>query len=174
MLVLKTIYPRFLPLKLLLLFSVLALYSKLLFATNVKDRAYVRVGDNIYFDSETNLILKDLAYTDCLFGGSVFEKFFSNKRDKVKTYIQLKNYLTERKFIINEKDYMSLTRSLNYENCKESKDKRSIGTLDKSLFLVEIFLQEQLNGVKQTTSKKIIKNLVKILDVKYPVFFYEI
>ena len=109
---------------------------------------------------------------DCVFGRSVFYTSAIKDRTRVKRFFQLEAYLDEKGFDIPENSYASLLGKLKNNKCTNIKFKQFS---ERKVFIkIEVFLQETYLGVSPEEKKLIWKNLKKMLDSKYPVYFYEI
>ena len=116
-------------------------------------------------------VLQQWKKLDCLFGGVVFFEIFKSKRERIKAHLQIEKYLNDNKFEINPDDVLPLFRKKDTSNCGILNLR---GELIKNLSLkIEVFLQElDLRNLKKP-EKRVLSNLGKLMDVKYPVFFYE-
>tara|TARA_B100000925_G_C22000182_1_gene470861 strand:- start:362 stop:844 length:483 start_codon:yes stop_codon:yes gene_type:complete len=160
-------------LKLLLLFNYFWISISASFALTVKDRAYVRQGEAVFFESEVSGIMNKLDEMNCMFGDSVFYTKFRNKAEKIKRHIQLKNHVEENKFRIRDREFTRLLKRLSKNECGDT----SVGfyNIEKNKHYIysEVFLQELVLGIDKKSSNRVLSNLKKLLDIKYPVHFYE-
>lgn len=110
---------------------------------------------------------------NCMFGDSVFYSKFRNKAERIKRHIQLKSHVEENKFRISDREFTGLVKKLSKNECGDP----NIGffTIEKNKHYIysEIFLQELVIGIDKKSSNRVLSNLKKLLDIKYPVHFYE-
>ena len=133
--------------------------------------AYLRFRNKVILRSEAMLTLRNLEYLNCVFGPSVFYKSSVKDSTRVKRFHQLEAYLEDKGFDIPQKSYFSLIKKLKKNNCINLKFKEF--SERKNFIKIEVFLQESYLGVSPEEKKLIWKNLKKMLDSKYPVYFYE-
>jgi hypothetical protein len=161
-------------LKLPLLFSLLLLSPFASDCLIVEDKAYVRESNDVYFLSDIKKIEETIEKVNCMFGGSVFFSKFRKSNQRIKAFLQIKKYLKEKSYKISISNINLLEKKLELNDCVKPSMNKSIDiTIRDEIISIEVFLQELFLGVKKERSKRVTNNLMKILNVKYPVFFYE-
>ena len=157
--------------KLLLLFSFFLSLNSSAEIIKVKDKAYARQASEVYFESDIRKISLIWKSVDCLFSGTEFFQLFKTKAERVKAYIQIKKYLKEIKFKVNQKSLNSLVKRLRVKKCVSEDDLDEL--VRSANFQIEIFLQEIILSPSGSATSKVVRNLQKLLDVKYPIYLYE-
>ena len=137
----------------------------------MEEKAFVRLSNEVYFSSEIKELISRLKEINCLFGGTVFFQRFKSDKNKVKAYLQITKYLDDKKFSINQFDFDSLFNQLKFEKCNVQEPKKRLSLTPG--IKIEVFLQEMALNSDKDSSNRALKTMQKILDVKYPVFFYE-
>lgn len=151
--------------------SIFLLYIPFAQGVLVEDKAVARQSTDVYFKSDVENLLTSWKNLDCLFGGSMFYELFDSDRKKLKAHLQIEKYLTEKKFRIKFEEVISIISKAALQRCKVSNLEKK---LKKNTSLkIEVFLQELDIERKKKSEKKALDNLQKLLDAKFPVFFYE-
>ena len=149
----------------------------LLFGQVVEDKLSLRINEKVYFESDINVFKNDLKIHECIVGLSTVSEYKNsigkNFIDKLIFNLKLSEHIEFSKFSIKSEKLEEILNNplkkchLSFPDFINDKNKRNF-------ILGELFLQENLLGLKTKKSKReFIERIKSLLDKKYSHFIYE-